>query len=190
MSYLTNIVKLRALTAILLIALLAVACGKAELPNLIEAPKAITPTPKTESSAEELIDVSTQSDLKNEADTSFDMDDIATNGRGISDESIKIAVIKSGDVFQDIEIGVEARVFRSNENGGINSRELEIIKVVDDFGREEDLKLAVKEIVDLDVFAVVLLSTATSPEVTDILAENNMPFFGQTANITEQYHSK
>ena len=170
--------KLRALTAILLIALLAVACGKAELPNLIEVPKAITPTPKTESSAEELIDVSTQSDLKNEADTSFDVDDIATNGRGISDESIKIAVIKSGDVFQDIEIGVEARVFRSNENGGINSRELEIIKVVDDFGREEDLKLAVKEIVDLDVFAVVLLSTATSPEVTDILAENNMPFFG------------
>ena len=178
MSYLTNIVKLRALTAILLIALLAVACGKAELPNLIEVPKAITPTPKTESSAEELIDVSTQSDLKNEADTSFEVDDIATNGRGISDESIKIAVIKSGDVFQDIEIGVEARVFRSNENGGINSRELEIIKVVDDFGREEDLKLAVKEIVDLDVFAVVLLSTATSPEVTDILAENNMPFFG------------
>ena len=40
------------------------------------------------------------------------------------------------------------------------------------------MKSAVEEIVDQDIFALILLSTATSPTVTDILAENNLPFFG------------
>ena len=40
------------------------------------------------------------------------------------------------------------------------------------------MKSAVEEIVDQDIFALILLSTATSPAVTDILAENNLPFFG------------
>ena len=80
--------------------------------------------------------------------------------------------------FQDVEIGVEARIFRLNENGGVNSRKLEIVKVIDDSGSEESLKSAVEDIVDQDIFAIILLSTATSPAVTDILAENNLPFFG------------
>ena len=54
-------------------------------------------------------------------------------------------------VFQDVEIGVKARIFRLNENGGINSRKLEIVEVIDDSGSEETLKSAVEEIVDQDI---------------------------------------
>ena len=179
MSCVTNIVKLRSLViAIPVIAILTVACGKSEVPNLIEAPTVITPTPVAKAVMEELVIESVESDSNGQADNAFNTKEIERNYRGINDETIKIAVIKSGNVFQDIEIGVEARIFRLNENGGVNSRKLEIVKVIDDSGSEETLKSAVEEIVDQDIFALILLSTATSPAVTDILAENNLPFFG------------
>ena len=179
MSCVTNIVKLRSLViAIPVIAILTVACGKSEVPNLIEAPTVITPTPVVKAAMEELVNESVESDSNGQADNAFNTKEIERNYRGINDETIKIAVIKSGNVFQDIEIGVEARIFRLNENGGVNSRKLEIVKVIDDSGSEETLKSAVEDIVDQDIFAIILLSTATSPAVTDILAENNMPFFG------------
>ena len=179
MSCVTNIVKLRSLViAIPAIAILTVACGKSEVPNLIEAPTVITPTPVAKAVMEELVIESVESDSNGQADNAFNTKEIERNYRGINDETIKIAVIKSGNVFQDLEIGVEARIFRLNENGGVNSRKLEIVKVIDDSGSEETLKSAVEEIVDQDIFALILLSTATSPAVTDILAENNLPFFG------------
>lgn len=179
MSCVTNIVKLRSLViAIPAIAILTVACGKSEVPNLIEAPTVITPTPVAKAVMEELVIESVEADSNGQADNAFNTKEIERNYRGINDETIKIAVIKSGNVFQDIEIGVEARIFRLNENGGVNSRKLEIVKVIDDSGSEETLKSAVEEIVDQDIFALILLSTATSPAVTDILAENNLPFFG------------
>ena len=179
MSCVTNIVKLRSLViAIPVIAILTVACGKSEVPNLIEAPTVITPTPVVKAAMEELVNESVESDSNGQADNAFNTKEIERNYRGINDETIKIAVIKSGNVFQDLEIGVEARIFRLNENGGVNSRKLEIVKVIDDSGIEETLKSAVEDIVDQDIFAIILLSTATSPAVTDILAENNMPFFG------------
>ena len=179
MSCVTNIVKLRSLViAIPVIAILTVACGKSEVPNLIEAPTVITPTPVVKAAMEELVNESVESDSNGQADNAFNAKEIERNYRGINDETIKIAVIKSGNVFQDLEIGVEARIFRLNENGGVNSRKLEIVKVIDDSGSEETLKSAVEDIVDQDIFAIILLSTATSPAVTDILAENNMPFFG------------
>ena len=179
MSCVTNIVKLRSLViAIPVIAILTVACGKSEVPNLIEAPTVITPTPVVKAAMEELVNESVESDSNGQADNAFNAKEIERNYRGINDETIKIAVIKSGNVFQDLEIGVEARIFRLNENGGVNSRKLEIVKVIDDSGSEETLKSAVEDIVDQDIFAIILLSTATSPAVSDILAENNMPFFG------------
>ena len=176
MSCVTNIVKLRSLViAIPVIAILTVACGKSEVPNLIEAPTVITPTPVVKAAMEELVNESVESDSNGQADNAFNAKEIERNYRGINDETIKIAVIKSGNVFQDLEIGVEARIFRLNENGGVNSRKLEIVKVIDDSGSEVTLKSAVEDIVDQDIFAIILLSTATSPAVSDILAENNMP---------------
>ena len=179
MSSVTNILKLRLLIiSILIIAILTVACGKSEVPNLIEAPTAITPTPIVKDVIEELVNESVQSDSNDQRDNELNAKEIERNYRGINDETIKIAVIKSGNVFRDIEIGVEARIFRLNENGGINQRKLEIVKVIDDTGSEEILKSTVEDIVDQDIFALILLSTATSQAVTDILADNNFPFFG------------
>ena len=179
MSFVTNILKLRSLIiAIPVSAILIVACGKSEVPNLIEAPTVISPTPIVAPAMEELTNESVQSNSNGQVDNAFNTKEIERNYRGIDDETIKIAVVKSGNVFQDVEIGVKARIFRLNENGGINSRKLEIVKIIDDSGSEETLKSAVEDIVDQDIFALILLSTATSPAVTDVLAENNLPFFG------------
>jgi len=179
MSSVTNNPKLRLLIAVVpVVLILIVACGKSEVPNLIEAPIVTTPTPKVVTVIEELVNEPVQSNSTGQPDNEFDTKEIERNYRGINDESIKIAVVKSGNVFQDVEIGVKARIFRLNENGGINSKKLEIVEVIDDSGSEETLKSAVEEIVDQDIFALILLSTATSPAVTDILAENNLPFFG------------
>ncbi|MEC7116084.1 MAG: hypothetical protein VXW76_05885, partial [Actinomycetota bacterium] len=157
----TNIPKLRLLiTVIPVVAILIVACGKSEIPNLIEAPAVTTPTPIVATVIEELVNDPIQSNSNVQPDNEFDTKEIERNYRGIDDETIKIAVVKSGNVFQDVEIGVEARIFRLNENGGINSRKLEIVEVIDDSGSEEVLKSAVEEIVDQDIFALILLSTA------------------------------
>ncbi|GIS55422.1 MAG: hypothetical protein Ct9H90mP30_1070 [Actinomycetota bacterium] len=67
-------------------------------------------------------------------------------------KTIKIAVIKSGNVFQDLEIGVEARIFRLNENGGVNSRKLEIVKVIDDSGSEEKPQNQLLKILLIKIF--------------------------------------
>ena len=179
MSSVINNPKLRLLIAVIpFVVILIVACGKSEVPSLIEAPTVTTPTPKVVTVIEELVNEPVQSNSNGQPDNEFDTKEIERNYRGINDETIKIAVVKSGNVFQDVEIGVKARIFRLNENGGINSRKLEIVEVIDDSGSEETLKSAVEEIVDQDIFALILLSTATSPAVTDILAENNLPFFG------------
>jgi len=179
MSSVTNILKLRSLIIVIpVVIILLVACGKSEVPNLIEAPTVTTPTPIVAAVTEELVNDSVQSNSNGQVGNEFNTNEIERNYRGIDDETIKIAVVKSGNVFQDVEIGVEARIFRLNENGGINSRKLEIVKVIDDSGSEEALKSAVEDIVDQDIFALILLSTATSTAVTDVLAENNLPFFG------------
>ena len=179
MSSVTNILKLRSLIIVIpVVIILLVACGKSEVPNLIEAPTVTTPTPIVAAVMEELVNDSVQSNSNGQVGNEFNTNEIEWNYRGIDDETIRIAVVKSGNVFQDVEIGVEARIFRLNENGGINSRKLEIVKVIDDSGSEEALKSAVEDIVDQDIFALILLSTATSTAVTDVLAENNLPFFG------------
>ena len=77
-----------------------------------------------------------------------------------------------------MEVGVQARVFRLNENGGVNNRKIEIVDVVDDSGDPDLLLTAVEDFVNRDVFALILLSSAVSQESTDLLADSNMPFFG------------
>jgi hypothetical protein len=178
MRKLTNIQKFRATVTLIIATALLAGCGGAELPNLVDVPPTSKPTPKIETSLEALNNQSEQINPESLPSSIFDVDAITDGNRGVSDERIAIAIIKSGNVFQDMEIGVEARVFRLNENGGINLRKIEIVQVFDDFGDGELLETIVKDVIQQDIFGIILLSTAISPEITDTLAENNLPFFG------------
>jgi branched-chain amino acid transport system substrate-binding protein len=99
--------------------------------------------------------------------------------RGVEADSVRIAVLKTGAVFGDVEAGVEARIGRVNRAGGLHGREVELARVLDDEGDPETARALAEELVEAgDVFAVVLASAVPGPEVTDVFEQNAMPFFG------------
>ena len=90
MSSVTNNPKLRLLIAVIpFVVILIVACGKSEVPSLIEAPTVTTPTPKVVTVIEELVNEPVQSDSNGQPDNEFDTKEIERNYRGINDETIK-----------------------------------------------------------------------------------------------------
>ena len=91
---------------------------------------------------------------------------------------MRIGIIKTGDVFSDIELGVEARISRINAEDETNARGIEIVQVIDDGGDPQRALEAAQSMANQDVFAVVLASIAADRTVTDYLAEQNIPFFG------------
>ena len=174
----TNIRKLNGAIALFVVVLFLNACGSAELPNLIEVPSVEESLPTVEPQSNQPASTPDPEDFQDIEQESIELDNLARNKRGITDDAISIGIIKSGNVFQDVEVGVQARVFRLNENGGVNNRKIEIVDVVDDSGDPDLLLTAVEDFVNQDVFALILLSSAVSQESTDLLADNNMPFFG------------
>ena len=98
--------------------------------------------------------------------------------RGISETKVRIGIIKTADVFSDVEIGVEARISRITTEEEYGNREIEIVEVIDDGGDPEMTLQAVKTMADQDIFAIVLASISADKAVTDYLAEQNIPFFG------------
>jgi hypothetical protein len=98
--------------------------------------------------------------------------------RGIDEMTIQIGIIKTGDVFKDVEIGVEARIRRLELNEVTDLRKIEIIETIDDGGEKQRALAAAKTMVEKGAFAVILASVAADTEVTDYLAEQNVPFFG------------
>lgn len=103
---------------------------------------------------------------------------VPASTRGVTDQVVRIGVVKSGDVFGDVETGVLARLSRLDD-GAVAGRAIEVVGVIDD-GGDPDLALdAVRTMVETDeVFAIVLASSAATPAVTDYLAEQAVPFFG------------
>ena len=174
----TNIRKLTGAIALFVVVLFLNACGSAELPNLIEVPSVEESLPTAEPQSSQPASTPDPGDFQDIEQESIELDNLARNKRGITDDAISIGIIKSGNVFQDVEVGVQARVFRLNENGGVNNRKIEIVDVVDDSGDPDLLLTAVEDFVNRDVFALILLSSAVSQESTDLLADSNMPFFG------------
>lgn len=99
--------------------------------------------------------------------------------RGVTDETVTIAVVKTGEVFGDVDVGVRARLARLREDGGVGGRQIELVEVVDD-GADRDAALAaLTRLVEQDqIFAVILASVVPDPGITDYLAAQSMPFVG------------
>ena len=153
-------------------------CSKADRPELVRQPVGMgstEPDPESEIDGPE-ISLETQEETRD--GNGLKLDEITDVTRGISESVISIGVIKSGNVFQDIEIGVEALFQRVNGEGGIDSRTIEVVEVIDDEGEEKLALAAAKKLANEDLFAVILASTGAGSEVTDFLADNEIPFFG------------
>jgi len=165
-------------STLLIFACLLSACGRADLPTLVTAP---TETEIPQSLKEENTEEPESTDgtaVESQDEQNEQYENIIESNRGISDSQITIAIVKSGNVFEDVELGVEALLDGVNNDGGVASRRIEILEIIDDNGEEELSLSAVQKIADEDVFAVILASVGASPEVTDFLSDNQIPFFG------------
>ena len=165
------------ISILLALSFLFVACANADLPELVSTPmETERPQVIEEKIKESLPNGEVAENITDEIIE--EVENIIEINRGISDEQISIVVLKSGNVFKDIEIGVQALLERVNNDGGVASRKIEILEIVDDNGEEELALSAMQRIAEEDVFAVILASTAANSEVTDFLAEKQIPFFG------------
>jgi len=166
-----------------MIVLLSMSCANADHPSLspitseTEMP---TSTPEAEKSQpqEALVPTEEQANNPEQESTTEPADPAVSSTRGITENKVRIGVIKTSDVFSDVEIGVEARIRRVIPEDASEVREIEIVKVIDDEGDPTKTLEAAKTMVEQNVFAIVLASLSADQAVTDYLAEQNMPFFG------------
>jgi hypothetical protein len=166
--------RLAATAAFLL--LVVVACSPAADPELVAAPSpAVVATPVPASAAAPtptMVPTATATPAPTPVP-------VPALTRGVTDETITIAVVKTGGVFGDVDVGVRARLARLREAGGVGGRQIELVEVVDD-GADRDAALeAVTRLVEQDqIFAVILASVVPDPVITDYLASQSMPFVG------------
>ncbi len=167
----------------MLLAVVAVACSGGSDPSLVGAPATATPAPTatpvatvTPAPTSTATPVATVEPTATPTPTATPVPALA---RGIDDTTLGVAVLKSGAVFGDVEVGVAARLTRTNSDGGIHGRELQLVRIMDDEGDPALAAELAQELVDSgEVFAVVLASAVPNPEVTAIFEQNAMPFFG------------
>ena len=158
-------------------------CANADSPSLSAVPtqsEATTTSPEIDQQIPEEQDTSAE-ESNNEAEVEQEeiiVEEVVPSSRGVSDTSVRIGIIKTGDVFSDIELGVEARISRINAEDETNARGIEIVQVIDDGGDPQRALEAAQSMANQDVFAVVLASIAADRTVTHYLAEQNIPFFG------------
>lgn len=100
--------------------------------------------------------------------------------RGVTDTTVTIGGVAELKSFAGTDVGAKARFARANKEGGIEGRKIKFVGVKDDGSdpsRNQDL---VRELVQQDeVFAVApVISQSFSPQSSDFLADNAVPFFG------------
>ena len=99
--------------------------------------------------------------------------------RGVTSTSIKVGCVYTGAFWPGSAGGFAARFNRVNAEGGINGRKIDFSGCVDD-GQSPDTNLAAtRRLVEQDQdFAVMEFSTFATPQVTDYLNAQQVPFFG------------
>ena len=102
--------------------------------------------------------------------------------RGVTDSSVKVGGISYGVYFGDAGLGVEARIKKANDAGGVHGRKIEFL------GTQEDNNDATKgldltrSLVERDqVFALLPVMTGGFGG-GDYIVENNIPTFGWGIN--------
>jgi ABC-type branched-subunit amino acid transport system substrate-binding protein len=99
--------------------------------------------------------------------------------RGVTSTSIKVGCVVTNAFWPGAEGGFAARFNRANAEGGINGRKIEFSGCKDD-AQSADTNLAnTKRLVEQENdFAVMQFSTFATPQVTDYLNAQQVPFYG------------
>jgi len=99
--------------------------------------------------------------------------------RGVTPTSVKVGCVNLNAFYPDPDGGFKARIDRTNAAGGVNGRKVEFLGCNDD-GGSADTNLAIsKRLAEQDqVFAMMQLGAMATPQVTDYLNQNQVPFYG------------
>jgi ABC-type branched-subunit amino acid transport system substrate-binding protein len=99
--------------------------------------------------------------------------------RGVTGTSIKVGCVVTNAFWPGAAGGFAARFNRANAEGGINGRKIEFSGCADD-GQSADTNLSnTKRLVEQEKdFAVMEFSTFATPQVTDYLNSQQVPFYG------------
>ncbi|SDG35435.1 ABC transporter substrate-binding protein [Pseudonocardia oroxyli] len=99
--------------------------------------------------------------------------------RGVTATSVKVGCVNLNAFFPNPDTAFKARIDRANAAGGVNGRKIDFLGCNDD-GGSADANLAIsKRLVEQDqVFAMMQFSTFATPQVTDYLNQNEVPFYG------------
>jgi ABC-type branched-subunit amino acid transport system substrate-binding protein len=99
--------------------------------------------------------------------------------RGVTSTSIKIGCVYTSAFWPNSAGGFAARFNRANAEGGINGRKIEFSGCAED-GQNPDTNLAnTKRLVEQEQdFAIMEFSTFATPQVTDYLNAQQVPFLG------------
>ena len=167
-----------------MIALSAISCANADHPSLSPvSPEAemFSPVPEEDQRSSQEIEAPLETPKEEEKaqEPTASSDEIVTSStRGVTETIVRIGIIKTADVFNDVEVGVEARILRDIGEENPEIRDIEIVNVIDDEGDSSKTLEAAQKMVEQDIFALVLASVSADKAVTDYLAEQNVPFFG------------
>lgn len=156
------------------------ACSGGDDPALVDAPSPTAPATALSVATATVVPRPTSSATSTPAPTPTATPvPVPTFTRGITSDTVAIAVVKSAGVFGDVDVGVRARLARLQEDGGVGGRQIELVEVVDDAADRDAALAALTRLVEQEqIFAVVFATVVPDPAVTDYLAEQSMPFFG------------
>lgn len=103
--------------------------------------------------------------------------------RGVTDTSVKVGGITYGLYFGDASLGVQARLKKANDAGGVNGRKIDFVGVEENNNNEDSADQdRVKALVEQkEVFALLPVMTGGFGG-GDYVAEHNVPMFGWGVN--------
>jgi ABC-type branched-subunit amino acid transport system substrate-binding protein len=99
--------------------------------------------------------------------------------RGVTSNSITVGCVVETANFAGYAQGLQARIARANNSGGLNGRKINLIQCKDDTAGVQANVQAVQALVNQNnAFAVFTLSQFVLPGSTDFLTSNQVPFYG------------
>lgn len=102
--------------------------------------------------------------------------------RGVTDTSVKVGGLAYDVFFGDAKIGVEARIKKANDAGGVNGRKIEFVGAADDGNDSSKSKDIVTSLVEKDKVFALLPVMSGEFGASDYITAHNVPAFGWGVN--------
>jgi ABC-type branched-subunit amino acid transport system substrate-binding protein len=161
---------LRLLSFLLVLGLVAAACGSDDKKDSNDASGGSSTTAASTSSGD-IKDVVKSDPLSGPEGSGLD--------RGVSDDSIKIGCVQDAKSYGGFEDGVKARFARANADGGVNGRKIDFLGCQNDGGDQQQFLSLTKQIVQQDdAFGMITIEGVIPQAAFDFMSQQQVPYTG------------